>query len=56
MMCIDIFSKYMVVVLLMSKQPADILAGLMECSKKMSGKCRFFILTMKELIIIIKVL
>ena len=34
MMCIDIFSKYMVVVPLMSKQPADILAGLMECIKK----------------------
>ena len=38
MMCIDIFSKYMVVVPLMSKQPADILAGLMECIKKMGGK------------------
>ena len=34
MMCIDIFSKYMVVVPLMSKKPADILAGLMECIKK----------------------
>ena len=38
MMCIDIFSKYMVVVPLMSKQPADILAGLMECIKTMDGK------------------
>ena len=34
MMCVDIFSKCMVVVPLMSKQPADILAGLMECIKK----------------------
>ena len=38
MVCIDIFSKYMVVVPLMSKQPADILAGLVECVKKMDGK------------------
>ena len=38
MVCIDIFSKYMAVVPLMSKQPADILAGLMECIKKMDGK------------------
>ena len=36
MMCIDIFARYMVVVPLMSKQPADILAGLMECI--MGGK------------------
>ena len=34
MMCIDTFSKYMAVVPLMSKQPPDILAGLMECMKK----------------------
>ena len=38
MMCIDTFSKYMAVVSLMSKQPPDILAGLMECIKKMNGK------------------
>ena len=38
MMCIDIFSKYMVVAPLMSKQPADFLAGLMECITNMDGK------------------
>ena len=34
MMCIDISSRYIVVVPLVSKQPADILAGLMERIKK----------------------
>ena len=42
MMCIDIFCKYMVVVPLLSKQPADILAGLMECMTKMDGKPKLF--------------
>ena len=35
---IDIFSKYAVVIPIKSKQPADVLAGLMEGMQKMDGK------------------
>ena len=38
MICIDIFSKYMNAVPISSKQPPDILAGVMENIKKMDGK------------------
>ena len=39
MLCIDIFSKYMVIVPIKSKQPPDVLAGVMECIQKMGKKC-----------------
>ena len=39
MICVDIFSKYISVAPLKSKQPPDILAGLMENINKMGGKC-----------------
>ena len=35
---LDIFSKYAVVIPIKSKQPADVLAGLMEGMQKMDGK------------------
>ena len=38
MICVDIFSKYLNVAPLKSKQPPDILAGLLENIKKMGGK------------------
>jgi hypothetical protein len=37
-LCIDPFDKYAAAVPLKSKQPPDILAGLMECFHKMNGK------------------
>ena len=40
MICIDVFSKYMNAVPISSKQPPDILAGVMENIKKMDGKPR----------------
>ena len=36
MLCIDIFSKFMVIVPIKSKQPPDVLAGVIESIKKMS--------------------
>ena len=39
MLCIDIFSKWMTVVPIKSKQPPDVLAGVMECIQKMGKKC-----------------
>ena len=41
MACIDIFTKYATVVPIRSKQPADYLAGLMECLKNMKQKPKF---------------
>ena len=38
MICVDVFSKYLNVAPLKSKQPPDILAGLMENIIKMGGK------------------
>ena len=38
MICIDIFTKYLNVVPIASKQPADMLAGIMENLKKMGKK------------------
>ena len=38
MVCIDVFSKYMNAVPISSKQPPDILAGLLENINKMNGK------------------
>jgi len=35
---VDIFTKFTQIVLVASKQPPDILAGIMECMKKMGGK------------------
>ena len=38
LICIDIFSKYLIVVPIKSKEPPDVLAGLMESITKMDGK------------------
>jgi hypothetical protein len=39
--CIDVFSKFASVIPLKSKQPPDVLAGLMEAFQKMKGKPEF---------------
>ena len=44
MACIDIFTKYAVVVPIRSKQIPDFLAGLMECLNKMQKSLHLFIL------------
>ena len=47
MLCLDIFSKWMVIVPIKSKQPPDVLAGVIECIKKM-GKAPQLIYTDEE--------
>ena len=48
MICIDVFSKYMNAVPISSKQPPDILAGVMENIKKMDGKSKLIYIDGEE--------
>ena len=48
MACIDIFTKYAVVVPIRSKQVPDSLAGLMECLNKMQKSPHLFIQMKRE--------
>ena len=50
MIMIDVFSKFMAVMAIKSKEPADVRAGIMEGIQKMGGKPRLsgFIQTRRE--------
>ena len=48
MIMIDVFSKFMAVMAIKSKEPRDVLAGIMEGVQKMGGSLSGFIQTRRK--------